>query len=591
MKSRRRRANRRAIAAQPVTPPSAVDDATLPTADAPAATAGPGSAQAPVAPKPSTDDPITDRWFWIGAFVVFVVAALIRLPELGLNPFHHDEGVNGWFTTTLVRSGSWQYDPANYHGPTLFYFALVSEILFGLTNEAMRLVPVVFGLLTVAAVLGLRPVLGSIPVLVGGLLLALSPGAVYVSRYFIHEALLVAFTMTLVASALLYLRSRNPAWALGVGASAALIFATKETGVITVGVLAIAAVVSGIYVNWRTGGTAGRGTTRGRRSRPGGTGAASKPAKTVRIDGVEYRAMPERSSQSLFDGVIPGGIPLDHVVASTIVFLCVYVLFFSSFFTNFPQGVVDSLATFTIWTQTGGATQVAPPQQYLVWMATADAPILVLGTIGGLLAAIQGRNRLWVFIGLWALGITLAYSYISYKTPWIALNMLLPLALLGGFAIREAARLPRWRPVAVGAVVLATVASAYLAYDLNFVNYDTDDSSRYPYVYVHSTREMLTMLDQIEDIATEQGTGTDTGITVVSPDYWPLPWYLRDYPKAGFWGRLEDVTLDQPIIIANTNQREQLAPLIAGQFEQAGTYKLRPGVDLDVYVRTAEPAS
>ena len=222
----------------------------------------------------------------------------------------------------------------------------------------------------------------------------------------------MAFTMTLVASALLYLRSRNPVWALGVGASAALIFATKETGVITVVVLAIAAVVSGIYVNWRAGGTAGRG------ARPAPAGArTSKPAKTVRIDGVEYRAVPDRSSRSLLDGVIPGGIPPDHVVASTIVFLCVYVLFFSSFFTNFPQGVVDSLATFTIWTQTGGATQVAPPQQYLVWMATADAPILILGTIGGLLAAIQGRSRLWVFVGLWALGITLAYSFVSYKTP------------------------------------------------------------------------------------------------------------------------------------------------------------------------------
>ena len=198
-----------------------------------------------VAPESSTEDPITDRWFWIGAFVVLVVAALIRLPELGINPFHHDEGVNGWFTTTLVRSGSYEYDPANYHGPTLYYFALLSEILFGLTNEAMRLVPVVFGLVTVGAVIGLRPVLGSIPVLVAGLLLALSPGAIYVSRYFIHEALLVAFTMTLVASALLYLRSRNPAWALGVGASAALIFATKETGVITIAVLAIAAVSVG----------------------------------------------------------------------------------------------------------------------------------------------------------------------------------------------------------------------------------------------------------------------------------------------------------------------------------------------------------
>ena len=124
MKSRRRRANRRAAAAQPVTPPPAVDDAAPATTDAPAATAGSRPAQAVVAPEPSTDDPITDRWFWIGAFVVLVVAALIRLPELGINPFHHDEGVNGWFTTTLVRSGSYEYDPANYHGPTLYYFAL-----------------------------------------------------------------------------------------------------------------------------------------------------------------------------------------------------------------------------------------------------------------------------------------------------------------------------------------------------------------------------------------------------------------------------------------------------------------------------------
>ena len=268
---------------------------------------------------------------------------------------------------------------------------------------------------------------------------------------------------------------------------------------------------------------------------------------------------------------------MDHVGAAAIVFLCVYVLFFSSFFTNFPQGLVDSLATFTIWTQTGAETQVAPPQQYLVWMAIADAPILILGTIGGIIAAVQGRSRLWVFIGLWALGITLAYSFVSYKTPWIVLNMLVPLALLGGLAVREAAVSPRWRPAAVGAVVLATAASAFLAYDLNYVNYDTDDSSRYPYVYVHSTREMLTMLDQIEDIAAEEGTGTDTGITIVSPDYWPLPWYLRDYPKAGFWGRIEDVPLDQPVIVANANQREQLQPLIAGRFEQAGTYKLRPG--------------
>ena len=114
--------------------------------------------------------------------------------------------MNGWFTTTLARSGSYQYDPANYHGPTLYYFALASEILFGLTNEAMRLVPVVFGLVTVGG--GPRAPAGPRldPRARRGPVARPVPGAVYVSRYFIHEALLVAFTMTLVASALLYLR-------------------------------------------------------------------------------------------------------------------------------------------------------------------------------------------------------------------------------------------------------------------------------------------------------------------------------------------------------------------------------------------------
>lgn len=92
-----------------------------------------------------------DRWFVPIALAILVVAAALRLPELALNPFHHDEGVNGYFMTNLVRNGTYVYDPANYHGPSLYYFALLSEILFGLTTEAMRLVPVVFGLLLVAS--------------------------------------------------------------------------------------------------------------------------------------------------------------------------------------------------------------------------------------------------------------------------------------------------------------------------------------------------------------------------------------------------------------------------------------------------------
>ena len=37
---------------------------------------------------------------------------------------HHDEGVNGFFLTNLVRNAEYKYDPSNYHGPTLYYLTL-----------------------------------------------------------------------------------------------------------------------------------------------------------------------------------------------------------------------------------------------------------------------------------------------------------------------------------------------------------------------------------------------------------------------------------------------------------------------------------
>ncbi|HEY5277061.1 MAG TPA: TIGR03663 family protein, partial [Coriobacteriia bacterium] len=84
------------------------------------------------------------RWL-VAAGLIFLAAVVARFWNLGLAPFHNDEGVNGWFTTTLIRSGTWKYDPANYHGPTLFYAALVSTTLFGLNEVGMRLVPALFG--------------------------------------------------------------------------------------------------------------------------------------------------------------------------------------------------------------------------------------------------------------------------------------------------------------------------------------------------------------------------------------------------------------------------------------------------------------
>jgi hypothetical protein len=73
----------------------------------------------------------------------------------------------------------------------------------------------------------------------------------------------------------------------------------------------------------------------------------------------------------------------------------------------------------------------------------------------------------------------------------------------------------------------------------------------------------------------------------VTPDYWPLPWYFRDYPRAGFFGQIVDT--QEAMIVANVNQEAELEPKIAGTYDKVGTYNLRPGVDLVLYVRSDIP--
>ena len=101
----------------------------------------------------------------------------------------------------------------------------------------------------------------------------------------------------------------------------------------------------------------------------------------VWIDGVEYRATAAGDTARRGRPAVSelASIPVEHLAGAGVVFLVIYVLLYSSFFTNFPQGLIDSLATFTIWVQHSGATQVQPPSQYLQWMVPLDLPILVLG--------------------------------------------------------------------------------------------------------------------------------------------------------------------------------------------------------------------
>ena len=520
--------------------------------------------------QPAPDIP--ERVWLIAAISIFCLAAVLRLYDLNLVPLHHDEGVNGNFLLSLVRDGRWNYDPRNYHGPTLYYFTAVVpwviKLLFGtgasetygLNTIVIRLVTALFGLATIGLVFLLRRRLGTVATLTAGLLLAISPGAVYLSRYYIHESLFVFFTLGIVVAAVRFYDQRNPFYLIVAAVSAAMLFATKETAMISAGVLIIALVCTYLY---------------------------------PRVFAALFRGrMPHRSDSSGSFVADLGGFGLLAICIgmSLIAFVLLNVILYSSFFKNFPQGVYDSLSTFKVWTKTGQMAHVHPPITYIQWLAKQEAGPLALGVIGAVFVIVRPVNRFALFVGLWAFGLIAAYSLVPYKTPWLALNFIIPLSLIGGYAVQRIFELERGQlrlPIAI--VVLASLLGLYQTIDLNFFNYD-NDSTYYVYVYAHTKRGTKDLVDVIERVVKEGGQGGKTGITIVSPDYWPLPWYLRQYTRVGYYGRMSPST--EPLIIASVGQRAEMESLFGGLYEEVpssvpgGAFELRPGVDLVLYRRT-----
>ena len=151
----------------------------------------------------------TDKIWLLSCFLITATAAFLRFFQLELRPLHHDEGVNGYFLTTLFRDGVYRYDPANYHGPDLYYFALAFSKIFGLNTISVRASVAIFGVLTVILAFYLKNYIGKIGSLAAAFFLALSPGMVFISRYFIHEILFVFFSLAIVISVLFFIERRK----------------------------------------------------------------------------------------------------------------------------------------------------------------------------------------------------------------------------------------------------------------------------------------------------------------------------------------------------------------------------------------------
>jgi uncharacterized protein (TIGR03663 family) len=564
----------------------------------------------------------TDKIWLLSCFLITAIAAFLRFFQLELRPLHHDEGVNGFFLTTLFREGVYRYDPANYHGPDLYYFALAFSKIFGLNTISVRASVAIFGVLTVILAFYLKNYIGKIGSLAAAFFLALSPGMVFISRYFIHEILFVFFSLAIVVSVLFFIERRKAgifaivwtvllllvcflptalnlanmlgktdtalwafrlafflveaaliffvvrmllAWDEGraiylilASASTVLLFATKETAFITIGTMLIACACVWL---WRLIFRRAIGEPK------------PNEIETVDLTWTNFRAK------------IGDNINLILIISAvSVVFIYVGVLFFSSFFT-YAQGVGKAFEAYAIWAKTGNKDHTQNGMwAYLKWGMKLESPILILSAVGSVIALVKARHRFAIFTAFWAFGLFLAYTIIPYKTPWLALSFLLPMCIIAGYAVNELLRSTDIAQKILGGVLALTAAGvlAYQTYDLNFERYDDEEM---PYVYAHTRRGFLDLIRQIEYYADKSGRGKNATIEIVSPDYWSMPWYMKDYPKAIFHGRLVDASTAEMIVAKKGEQNAEVLSRYSPHYKYAGEFPLRPGVDLILLVR------
>jgi uncharacterized protein (TIGR03663 family) len=446
---------------------------------------------------------------------------------------HTDEAVHAIKFATLLEENTYQYDPTEYHGPTLNYLTLIPAWISSANqctevNEAtLRIVPVLFGVFLILGLLRLGDGLDRSILLFAGLFTAISPAMVYYSRYYIQEILLVAFTFGVIISGYHYLKSRHVTWAFSTGFFLGLMLATKETGVI-----AIAAMLLALPLTFFL-----------------------------------FRDQRE-------NGIIPK-LSLWHLLI--IIFTCLFVsvLFYSSFFTH-PKGVLDSILAYkNYFYKAGHFTWHQHPWFYyfrlligtnpssgLFW---SEAVILIFAMIGMItifqrLPRALGHRPFLRFIAFYTLIMTVIYSFIPYKTPWSMLGFYHGFILLAAVGAASLLMIAIRRRKQLIFMILFFISACHLLIQAYLLNHHYDTEPTNPYVYAHTSRDVLTINKVIQHIAKHHPDGLEMAIDVICPgdDYWPFPWYFRSLPNVGWFNQVSLQHPSAPVIIAKPEVESDL---------------------------------
>jgi uncharacterized protein (TIGR03663 family) len=497
---------------------------------------------------------------WLSLALVTAVAFWLRVADLDRRPMHADEANQALKLGDLLEKGHYAFDPNDHHGPTLYYAAVPIAWLRGertlaaLDETTIRLVPVLFGTAAVLLLGLLASPLGRWPALAAAAFLAVSPPAVYYSRYFIQETLLLTFFLGACVCAQQWWLRGKIAWAIAAGACIGFMQATKATTPLFLIAAVIALLLARIW---------GRG--------------ASWPEPV------------ERPTAWLENSAARPWSTLLSVLAAA---LFTAALLYSSFFTHLA-GLRDALATYSHAVTRFGAgapsTGHEKPwwfylrlfgwiRQGVVWQQLGFSALAA----AGLAVAFFTRDRFLRGVAIYTLIIVAAFSAFALKnySPWQSIHFVPGFALLAAGSLAAMARLLTGKFVAVPLALLVGI-SQFTQTKLS--SYVRPADARNPYAYVHSVPDVLKYRPLVE-AALARSPDKPVHVVVEDRGYWPLPWYFRGLPRVAYW-ETPPTECDGALVIVSASQADSVRARLHGAYQES-FLGLRPGFVCIVFTPT-----
>ena len=449
---------------------------------------------------------------------------------------HTDEAVNAYIVGQLLSGEAFPYDPQDRHGPALAAVALPLARMQGaksfadLTEPELRLAPVFAGTVTILLFGAAVEMFGVRPCLAAALLFAGASLPVYYDRYFIHESLFVAATFGLILFGWRACKRNSVGLAALAGACGALMLSCKETAVLHFFALAAAALV---FRMWNLRGK--------------GFGGSLRP-KTV--------------------------------LAAAITLLLLCVVLFSWFGRNWKALAALLQAVPHFLARASGQGHEKPFWYYaqLLTGGWSGGMLFALACIGFFLTVRKRDPSPYGFLAYYAFFLAAIYSFIPYKTPWLALNLWLPVTLFAPRAAESlwciAAKHLTLRAAIPAFCILGAFAAALIAHDTRQRVFVHPAEETNPYAYAHTSEDLLGLPEEIEDMARRNAIKAPR-IAVIASDPWPLPWYLRHFAEAGFWQPGQQVG-EADFYITSTEAAEQYADQLRDFRPEF--FGVRPGV-------------